>query len=204
MALGAGGVQLGQAQGPGGILICLRLCWNPSRRQLMADDPCIAEKIKKMGLMACFSIGLLGCLVGGPFLGGVHADKGCPQNWLGYNGRCYGYFPQEVTWQQAERRCQQSGGHLASILNVNEHKAIARFLRQSQGDDDEDVWLGLSIKNRKWAWVDGSPVEYTAWEEYESYDDLDDEHCAQLEDSSGFMQWDNESCFDKNPFLCKV
>nr|XP_034958129.1 dromaiocalcin-1-like [Zootoca vivipara] len=160
-----------------------------------------------MGLMSYFSLGLLGCLVAGPFLsGGVRAAE-CPKNWLSFQGKCYGYFHREVSWQNAENECQRQGGHLASILDRKEHNAVARFLQQAQRwDDDEDVWFGLSIPDRSksWAWADGSPMSYTAWEKYKSYPALKGEHCAVLDESSGFMLWDNDSCYDRNPFICKV
>nr|XP_034984543.1 struthiocalcin-1-like [Zootoca vivipara] len=106
-----------------------------------------------------------------------------------------------------QNECQRQGGHLASILDRKEHNAVARFLQQAQRwDDDEDVWFGLSIPDRSksWAWADGSPVSYTAWEKYKSYPALKGEHCAVLDESSGFMLWDNDSCYDRNPFICKV
>ncbi|XP_044285603.1 dromaiocalcin-1-like [Varanus komodoensis] len=160
---------------------------------------------RKMGPMAYFSMGLVSCLVGGHFLGGAAAEP-CRAKGLSRNGRCYLYFPEEVTWPEAQAQCRRSRGHLVSILDLTEHKFVARYLRQVQGSDDEDVWLGISVppRSRRWAWADGSRVAYTAWEEPQSYWELDGDHCALLEESSGFMLWEKESCFDKNPFLCKV
>ncbi|XP_067324520.1 dromaiocalcin-1-like isoform X2 [Anolis sagrei] len=148
-----------------------------------------------------FSLGLLGCLLSG----GVQAAD-CPKNWLSYDSHCYGYFPQELNWQRAQVQCKRNGGNLASILDENEHEAVATYLRQAQRWDDEDVWIGLSIpsRSRVWTWADGSQLDYAAWEKNKSYFALKGEHCALLEESSGFLQWDNESCFDRNPFLCKV
>ncbi|XP_062839527.1 struthiocalcin-1 isoform X1 [Anolis carolinensis] len=148
-----------------------------------------------------FSLGLVGCLLSG----GAQADD-CPKNWLSYGSHCYGYFPQELSWPRAQAQCQRSGGHLASILDEDEHEAVATYLRQAQRWDDEDVWIGLSIpsRSRAWTWADGSQLDYTAWEKNKSYFALRGEHCALLEESSGFLLWDNESCSDRNPFLCKV
>uniref|UniRef100_A0A803TBR7 C-type lectin domain-containing protein n=1 Tax=Anolis carolinensis TaxID=28377 RepID=A0A803TBR7_ANOCA len=82
-----------------------------------------------------------------PVLPGAQAAD-CPKNWLSYGSHCYGYFPQELSWQSAQAQCQRSGGHLASILDEDEHKAVATYLRQAQQLDDEDVWIGLSIPSR--------------------------------------------------------
>ncbi|XP_032076859.1 struthiocalcin-1-like [Thamnophis elegans] len=151
--------------------------------------------------MGPFSLGLLLCLALVPFAADAQADP-CPGGWLSYNGHCYGYFEQEVNWQQAEAFCQSHNGHLASILTREEHQTVADFLTKAQWWEREDVWLGffLPSNSRTWAWVDGSPVGYTAWEKHyhRSW-----KTCAALDDSYGFMLWDDDSCYDRNPFLCK-
>ncbi|XP_059581499.1 dromaiocalcin-1-like [Alligator mississippiensis] len=44
---------------------------------------------------------LLGCLVLSPWLEGAKT-KDCPKDWLRYQGSCYGFFPQKITWAEAE------------------------------------------------------------------------------------------------------
>ncbi|XP_015277277.1 PREDICTED: dromaiocalcin-1-like [Gekko japonicus] len=157
-----------------------------------------------MVLPAHFSLGLLVCLAIGPFVSRGQAAA-CPRTWLSYNGNCYGYFPQEVTWRQAQAHCQRQKASLASILDKNEHYAVADFLHRTQADD-ENVWIGFSIpsRSRGWVWADGSPVSYTAWERSKPSPFARNEHCAQLDEDAGFMEWDNDSCNDRNPFLCKL
>uniref|UniRef100_A0A7N5P5B2 C-type lectin domain-containing protein n=1 Tax=Ailuropoda melanoleuca TaxID=9646 RepID=A0A7N5P5B2_AILME len=144
--------------------------------------------------MARFSLGLLACLVLGPFAASAQVAP-CPSGWLSHNGHCYGYFAQELSWQQAETFCQSHNGHLASILSQGEHQAVADFLKGAQWWEQEDVWLGLFLPphSQTWAWADGSLHFRRNWE-----------HCAAMDDSYGFMLWDDESCHDRNPFLCKV
>nr|XP_020659426.1 dromaiocalcin-1-like [Pogona vitticeps] len=146
-----------------------------------------------MSPVAYVSLGLLGCLLAGPCLEGVQAAS-CPVNWLDYNGHCYGYFSQEVNWNRAEALCQRSGGHLASILDRNEHQAIADFLRQAQGWDDEDVWIGLSIPAQvsEGSLRPGPAGAAPFWRA---------PLCLPL---PGFMLWDEDSCYDRNPYLCKM
>nr|XP_056703604.1 dromaiocalcin-1-like [Euleptes europaea] len=157
-----------------------------------------------MALTACFSLGLLLCLATGPFMSGVDAAE-CPRGWLSSNGHCYGYFHQELTWRQAQAYCQRHKANLASILDADEHHAIADFLVQTQWDD-EDVWIGLSIPMRSqgWVWADSSPVSYTAWDRFKPSHFAKNEHCAMLDEDSGFMVWDNDSCNDRNAFICKL
>nr|XP_023966471.1 dromaiocalcin-1-like [Chrysemys picta bellii] len=164
-----------------------------------------------MGPVAYFSLCLLGCLIFNPSLSGTRAAS-CPTGWLHFQDDCYGYFPQEATWRRAEARCQSysSGAHLASIHSEEEHNAVAGFIARSQrhdddDDDGDDVWIGLHIpaRSRRWSWADGSELDFSAWDSHRSYFFLKGEHCAVLEEDTGFMTWDNDSCNDRNPFVCK-
>ncbi|XP_074997100.1 rheacalcin-1-like [Calonectris borealis] len=156
-----------------------------------------------MGPAAFLGLCLLGCLALHPSLQGVQANK-CPRGWLDFRGHCYGYFGQEVTWRRAEARCKATRGgcHLASLHNPEEHRALAAFIarRQRREEEEESVWIGLYHRSQDWTWVDGSTKRYSAWEG----DDVPaGRHCAALEDSSGFMSWDDESCSERKPFVCK-
>ncbi|KAM8820195.1 rheacalcin-1-like [Eudromia elegans] len=116
---------------------------------------------------------------------------------------CYGYFGREVPWRQAEGWCRslRRGCHLASVLSAEEHRALAGFVRQCQrAKEEDDVWIGLQYRSKAWAWTDGSKMRYSAWDD----DDFPKgKHCAVLEDSSGFLSWDDDTCSERNPFVCK-
>ncbi|XP_065253524.1 dromaiocalcin-1-like [Emys orbicularis] len=159
-----------------------------------------------MGPVAYFSLCLLGCLIFNPSLEGAQA-RPCPRGWFSFQDDCYGYFPEKLSWERAKARCQSfgNGAHLAAIHSEEEHDAVAGFIARSQRHDDDDVWIGLHIpvQRQSWSWVDGSTVDYSAWEKQKSYYSLKGEHCAVLEEDTGFMTWDNDSCNDRNPFVCK-
>ncbi|KAM6092880.1 dromaiocalcin-1-like [Theristicus caerulescens] len=160
-----------------------------------------------MGPAAFLGLCLLGCLALHPSLRGVRANK-CPQGWLDFGGHCYGYFGQELTWRKAEARCRATGagGHLASLLTPEEHRALAAFIAQHQRrqeeeeEEEENVWIGLCRRSRAWTWADGSPVGYSAWERGEP---PAGQRCAALEESSGFLSWEDDACSERKPFVCK-
>ncbi|KYO33325.1 regenerating islet-derived protein 4-like [Alligator mississippiensis] len=85
---------------------------------------------------------LLGCLVLSPWLEGAKT-KDCPKDWLRYQGSCYGFFPQKITWAEAEAACQKQGhgAHLASILSSSATEVIAGYI--SSHYPDGNVWIGL-------------------------------------------------------------
>ncbi|XP_067392517.1 dromaiocalcin-1-like [Emydura macquarii macquarii] len=159
-----------------------------------------------MGPVAYVNLCLLGCLIFNPSLTGAQAAS-CPSGWLSFQDDCYGYFPQELSWAQAEAQCQSfgRGAHLASIHSEEEHSAVAAFVTRAQRHDDEDVWIGLHIpaRSQDWAWTDGSATDYSTWDDNRSYFSPKGDNCALLEEDSGFLTWDNDSCNDRNPFVCK-
>ncbi|KAM9030335.1 dromaiocalcin-1-like [Ara ararauna] len=171
-----------------------------------------------MGPVALLKLCLIGCLVLSPRLQEVQAGP-CPREWLSLGGHCYGYFGQELSWRRAEAWCKaaRGGGHLASLHTPEEHQALAAFISQSQRqqrrrqqrprhdeeDDDDNVWIGLYRRGQAWSWVDGSRRRYSAWDGDDGDDGAAGPRCAALEDAAGFMSWDNESCSERKPFICK-
>nr|P84615.2 RecName: Full=Dromaiocalcin-1; Short=DCA-1 [Dromaius novaehollandiae] len=137
-----------------------------------------------------------------PALQGVRASP-CPKGWLDFRGNCYGYFRHELPWRKAQAWCRalRDGCHLASIHSAEEHRAIARFVSQCQrGEEEENVWIGLRQLVKLWAWSDGSKMRYSAWDDDEF---TKGNYCAALEDSSGFLSWEDDSCGERNAFICK-
>uniref|UniRef100_A0A8D2P7P8 C-type lectin domain-containing protein n=1 Tax=Zosterops lateralis melanops TaxID=1220523 RepID=A0A8D2P7P8_ZOSLA len=117
-----------------------------------------------------------------PPLGVAEATR-CPRGWLSFEGHCYGYMGQQLSWRRAEAWCQATrGGHLASLHSPEEHRALADRDRDRDRDreKEESVWIGLHRRVSGWLWADGSPRHYWAWEG----DDGPKGHpCIALEDS---------------------
>ncbi|XP_068258420.1 rheacalcin-1-like isoform X1 [Nyctibius grandis] len=156
-----------------------------------------------MGPAAFVGLCLLGCLALRPSLQGVQANK-CPRGWLDFRGHCYGYFGQELAWRKAEACCRatRAGGHLASLHTPEEHRALAAFIaqRQRREEEEESVWIGLYHRRQAWMWADGSQKRYSAGD---GEDFPVGRRCAALEESSGFMSWEEEPCSERKPFVCK-
>ncbi|XP_067413541.1 C-type lectin-like, partial [Emydura macquarii macquarii] len=117
-----------------------------------------------------------------PSLGSGTRATSCPRDWLYYQGHCYGFFPEEKTWSDAEVEClyHRRGAHLASILNKAEGDTVANYITMSGYEDT--VWIGLhdSCQTRRWKWTDGSIYRYSAWKTGEPYNLNNNEFCVEL------------------------
>ncbi|XP_059581493.1 C-type lectin lectoxin-Thr1-like [Alligator mississippiensis] len=147
---------------------------------------------------------LLGCLVLSPGLEGTKTQV-CPNGWLHFRHKCYGYFKETMTWANAEVECQnyRPGAHLVSILNEAETNVLARYI--STNSPAGNVWIGLhdACRNRKWQWTDSSISNYKAWAPGEPNNWKGNERCAELLASSGYKLWNDVSCKISRGFICK-
>ncbi|CAM4483660.1 unnamed protein product [Lepidochelys olivacea] len=138
-------------------------------------------------------------------LGSGIGATSCLPNWLLYEGHCYGYFLEKMTWSDAEMQCQylHKGAHLASILTEAEGDRVASYISNSHSKDS--VWIGLHDhrQTRSWRWTDRSPYCYNAWEAKEPNNDNGGEYCVELLSKSGFKKWNDIPCNKQTNYICK-
>jgi len=77
-------------------------------------------------------------------------SAGCPTGWKSMFNSCFQWFYTAMkTWQDAENHCQQFGGHLASLSEV-ENELIGKTILGT-------VWIGGKKVGSQWTWSDGTP-----------------------------------------------
>lgn len=83
-----------------------------------------------------------------------------PNDALSYKTSRYKFAPGPITWNDAKRRAEAMGGHLATITSSEEQ----RWLQRSLPTGIKAVTLGGELApNGKWRWITGEPWSFTAW-----------------------------------------
>ena len=77
------------------------------------------------------------------------------------NGSKYNFYPELLAWVDAEAFCKDKGGHLATVLTLQEQQEVAAVA--SAGG--ESVWVGGTDQQEEgiWKWTRGSSLNYTNW-----------------------------------------
>lgn len=93
----------------------------------------------------------------------------------------FALYDYPLSFAEAKKFCEVSGGHLATITSQEENKFITdKLLKYGRGDK---YWLGGTDENTegKWRWLYGSePFSYTNWKLDEPNNDLDRENYLQI------------------------
>ena len=75
-------------------------------------------------------------------------DRACPGGWNLFEGRCYLLVESSATWTDAEKDCNNKGGHLASIHSADENSFIHSLYSSNYlwiGGTDTAVEVGFTI-----------------------------------------------------------
>ncbi|KAM9833711.1 secretory phospholipase A2 receptor-like isoform 1-T1 [Syngnathus typhle] len=111
-----------------------------------------------------------------------------------YKGSCYHFGRMERTWNDAEKFCQESKGHLASILSWDEGKFLAAHAPYIGGLQS---WVGLQKNKGNFEWSDATPTGNIEWVPNRPAGRGD---CAALSQTGKLEDW---PCTNIQPFICK-
>ncbi|KAM6216673.1 regenerating islet-derived protein 4 [Rhynchocyon petersi] len=155
-----------------------------------------------MACKATWVVLLLSCAASTQVLADIIMRPSCATGWFYYKSNCYGYFRKLRNWSQAELECQSqgNGAHLASVLNLKEAHAIAKFISGYQ--ITKPVWIGLHDpqKRQKWQWIDGASYLYQTWT---GRSVGGNKYCAEMSYRHNFLTWNSNECNKLQHFLCK-
>jgi len=125
---------------------------------------------------------------------------GCQSGWAALGSMCYKSFNLEMDWKDAERYCQNLGGHLPSIHSVEENNFLKKL-------SPHYLWLGGTDPGHKgvWRWTDGSPFSFTYWGRGEPNNLGGGEDCLTMMANFDRWNWNDHRCswHQNYYFVCK-
>lgn len=90
------------------------------------------------------------------------------------NGHRYKFIRESLSWEDAQKKCVDLGGHLMTLETRAEHDVISQWVKNGFGANRNQfgagasVWMGgqeVEVRpgDKQWRWVTGEPITFTAW-----------------------------------------
>ncbi|XP_044109959.1 C-type lectin domain family 4 member G-like isoform X3 [Neovison vison] len=120
----------------------------------------------------------------------------CPLGWKVFQGSCYFFSLDKLTWTQANDSCVQKQAHLVVINSRTEQDFLT-----STGQVTS--WIGLFKEGQKGnhKWMDGSTPTYINWNSKEPHDNITAPACMLMH---SYGQWSDFSCeLGRFAFICE-
>ena len=82
-----------------------------------------------------------------------------------YSGHYYKVFDESMNWEQSKNRCEEMGGHLVTITDVDENNFVTKLISNF---GKNCYWIGnkLNAENQQ-VWITGEKMNYSNWAEGE-------------------------------------
>eukprot|EP00057_Strongylocentrotus_purpuratus_P001325 XP_001198156.2 PREDICTED: alpha-N-acetylgalactosamine-specific lectin [Strongylocentrotus purpuratus] len=158
----------------------------------------------------------------------------CPQFWNLFEGNCYRYQGDRLTWSAAEARCNRyfnsaGMGHLASIHSLAENRFVYEMFKSSVSINDipnwvhnpvdpnpiYGIWIGLhqTVADGPWKNSDDTDQDnFFRWRSLEPnnsyYVGEQAEDCVHIwhfnDDSDIQQKWNDMYCNEVMSFVCKM
>jgi hypothetical protein len=111
-----------------------------------------------------------------------------------------------LSWDDAEKYCVKTGGHLASIHSLAE----SNFVYSMSNKAVLPRWLGASRASGAglldFSWADGSSFDYANWLLGEPTNSKGNENCISLSLKTDLANqlWNDANCNTMRPSVCKL
>lgn len=120
-------------------------------------------------------------------------------------GRVYKFYPEQLSWHDARKKCESLGGRLAVVKDRETNDLLTNLVLEAK---KQEAWLGATDEKEegKWVWVDGSEMEYKNWYDYQPNNKNNEEHYLLLyaAQKGRWCDQPNEAQAQHKPgFLCE-
>ncbi|XP_075778589.1 macrophage mannose receptor 1-like isoform X1 [Pelodiscus sinensis] len=129
-----------------------------------------------------------------------YSYKASENGWIIYEDKEY-YFSSEVLhMEKAREYCKKNSGDLVVIESESERKFLWKY--SFYYGNAVSRYIGLSVSlDKKFSWMDGTPVNYVAWAPNEPTFANDDENCVVIYTDTGL--WNDLNCGVPKHFICE-
>ncbi|KAL1278402.1 hypothetical protein QQF64_025075 [Cirrhinus molitorella] len=124
------------------------------------------------------------------------------EKWIKAQDRFYVFSTDVLNWNSSRQRCQDLGGDLVIINNIDEQE----FLSKRVNDKNDYHWIGLTDSQTEgvWLWVDNKLLNINLWEsppdDWKVENALHGEDCVILKGE----KWGDVSCLRKEKRICEI
>ncbi|XP_028605836.2 macrophage mannose receptor 1-like [Podarcis muralis] len=129
-----------------------------------------------------------------------YSFKRIENGWILYEGNEYYFSNETASAERARAYCKKHGGDLAVIERESEQKFLWKYNKLYGSYKNIHIGLILGL-DRKFGWLDGTPVTYAAWAPNEPNFANDDENCVVMYYSTGL--WNDINCGAEDRFVCE-
>ncbi|XP_060741700.1 polycystin-1-like protein 2 [Tachysurus vachellii] len=130
----------------------------------------------------------------------------CPNNQTAFNGSCYEFVNLNLSFVNAQARCERGGGHLVFIRS----KETQQFLQKHLNWTEHNWWIGLvstsfnsstNVSTDLLTWLNGSTVtgNCSNWVE----DAVPDTSCGYISNKTDFRCGATTNCTQEFYFICE-
>nr|XP_034985129.1 macrophage mannose receptor 1-like isoform X2 [Zootoca vivipara] len=120
--------------------------------------------------------------------------------WIAFSGMEYYFSNASLSAGRAQRFCKKHAGDLAVVESESERKFLWKYDITFRTEGNPFIGLILG-PDRKFGWVDRTPVTYVAWAPYEPNFADDVENCVVMYHKSGL--WNDLNCEIESRFICE-
>ncbi|KAM3823573.1 macrophage mannose receptor 1-like [Vipera latastei] len=126
--------------------------------------------------------------------------KKVEDGWIEFENNEYYFSNTTMPAEKARTFCKQHGGDLTTIESSKENQFLWKYAFHF--GIPYNVYIGLILGlDKKFSWMDGTPVTYEAWSPGEPNFANDDENCVHMYRYTGV--WNDINCGAKNSFICE-
>ncbi|XP_045202218.2 perlucin-like protein [Mercenaria mercenaria] len=127
----------------------------------------------------------------------------CATGWTNFGNTCYYFDHEQVTFAEANRKCQQMHGQLVEV----ESEAEWVFLKtQAEKKSLDNFWIALTdaFEENDWSWINTwRTASFSIWSPGQPDNYNSDEHCAHAIESRQY-QWNDWNWNKQAAFVCEA